>query len=129
MNILVIADPAALETLAHKCKLGLLELYGTIMTSDYALATLCEHPECITALSRAVEISTGVPAIASDLKALNVNPETESMRRVIDFLEDTPRARELLVSDHYRYFHTDPDSWTKTVTVSDIIKQQEREEE
>jgi hypothetical protein len=129
MNILVIADPSALETLAHKGKLGLLALYDTIMASDYVIEALHEHPECIAALSRAIEIRTGVPAISCDLKALGVDPELESMRRVIDCLDESPRARDLLVSDKYRYFHADPDSWTKTVTVSEIIKQQEREEE
>jgi hypothetical protein len=124
MNILVIADPSALETLAHKGKLGLLALYDTIMASDYVIEALHEHPECIAALSRAIEIRTGVPAIASDLQALGVNPELESMRRVIDHLEAAPRVRDLLVSDKYRYFHADPDSWTIAVPVSEIINQQ-----
>lgn len=124
MNILVIADPSALETLAHKGKLGLLTLYGTIMASDYVIVALREHTECIESLSRAIEIKTGVPAIACDLKALGVNPEMESIRRVIDCLEAEPRKCTLLVSDKYKYFYADPDSWTKTVTVSDLIKQQ-----
>lgn len=75
MNIIVIADPTALENLARKDKLGLLENYCTIMASDYVISALGEHPECLKALSRAIEIKTGVPAIASDLMALGVNPE------------------------------------------------------
>lgn len=127
MNIIVIADLSALETLARENKLGLLKLYGTVMASDYVIAELREHPELSQVLNRAIEIKTGVPAIASDLKALGVNPEMESIRRVIDHLEESPRVRELLVSDQYKYFHADPDSWTKTVTVSELIKQQQRE--
>ncbi len=126
MNIIVIADPAALETLAREGKLGLLEQYGTVMASDYVLAVLRDHQECSAALSRVIEIRTGVPAIASDLKALGVNPELESMRRLIDSLDEAPMVRELLISDKYRYFHADPDSFTVTVTVSDLIKQQEQ---
>lgn len=121
MNIIVIADPAALEILAREGKLGLLGLYGTVMASDYVRAALRENPECLAALSRAIEIMTGVPAIASDLKALGVNPGLESMRRVVNFLEEAPMVRELLVSDQYRYFHADQDSLTVTVTVSDLI--------
>lgn len=122
MNIIVIADIAALETLAREGKLGLLENYGTVMASDYVLSALRESSELSQVLNRAIEIRTGVPAIACDLKALGVNPEMESILRVIDHLEETPRARELLVSDKYKYFHADPDSWTKTVTVSNFIK-------
>jgi hypothetical protein len=127
MNIIVIANFDALATLAREGKLGLLEQYGTIMASDYVIAELREHTELSQVLNRAIEIKTGVPAIASDLKALGVNPEMESIRRVIDHLEESPRVRELLVSDQYKYFHADPDSWTKTVTVSELIKQQQRE--
>ncbi len=126
MNIIVIADATALETLAREGKLRLLEQFGTIMVSDYVIAALREHPELSQVLNRAIEIRTGVPAIASDLNALGVNPEMESMLRVIDCLEETPRARELLVSDHYRYFHADPDSWIVTVTVSELIKREQR---
>lgn len=129
MNTIVIADPAALGTLAREGKLGLLEQYGTVMASDYVLAVLRDHLEYIAALSRVIEIRTGVPAIASDLKALGVNPELESMRRLIDSLDEAPMVRELLISDKYRYFHADPDSFTVTVTVSDLIKQQEQKEE
>jgi hypothetical protein len=129
MNIIVIADIAALETLAREGKLGLLENYGTVMASDYVLSALRESSELSQVLNRAIEIKTGVPAIASDLKSLGVDPQQESMRRVVDFLEETPRVREFLVSDQYKYFHADPNSWTVTVTVSDLIKQKEREEE
>lgn len=127
MNIIVIANFDALATLAREGKLGLLEQYGTTMTSDYVIAELREHPELSQVLNRAIEIKTGVPAIASDLKSLVVDPQQESMRRVVDFLEETPRVREFLVSDQYKYFHADPDSWSKTVTVSELIKQQQRE--
>lgn len=127
MNIIVIANFDALATLARENKLGLLKLYGTVMASDCVIAALRDHQECMAALNRAIEIKTGVPAIARDLKSLGVDPQQESMRRVVDFLEETPRVRELLVSDQYKYFHADPDSWTKTVTVSELIKQQQRE--
>lgn len=128
MNIIVIADPAALETPAREGKLGLLALYGTIMTSDYVAAALREHPELSQVLNRAIKIKTGVPAIASDLRALSVDPELESMRRVIDHLEETPRSRELLVSDQYKYFHADPESWIKTVIVSDLINNEKSDD-
>lgn len=121
MNIIVIANFDALATLAREGKLGLLEQYRTIMASDYVIAELREHPELSQVLNRAIEIKTGVPAIASDLNALGFNPELESMRRVIDHLEAAPRVRDLLVSDKYRYFHAYPDSWTIAVTVTELI--------
>jgi hypothetical protein len=93
---LVIADAAALNTIAHEGKLGLLENSMDIMVSDYAIAKLGERWELNYALDRAIKIVTGVPGIASDLKALDIDPEIESVRRVIEALEGMTKLTDSL---------------------------------
>lgn len=126
---LIIADPEPLKRLILENKLEAFLLRLPLAITDMALAELKADDDELSAATlsflqarQVPEMDTGTPAIAKDLRALGVNPLVESIRRIIERLEDTGKGKfAILVRDAYQFMRT-PESEAKTRTLTQFLQ-------
>lgn len=102
-----------IEVLAQANNINFFNGNEQVFISDFVLAEIAKRPELVGnpelqfTLARSILIKTGVPEIASDLKALGVDPELESSRRMVEQLENMDMGTwkiSLLAPERYRHF-------------------------
>lgn len=128
---LVIVDTWSLMTLSSRRALMMLMSPITpVLISDLVIRQVRDKKEDECSLQAAAfidsflhqglqEIKTGVPEILEQLKESNVDPQTESIRRIVDRLEGEDDGEyAILVDDVGQSVHIEPNGRTYLVTTA-----------